>query len=246
MKNKNYSESTKEIQQPQIATETPTLILTKIKYFLFALLLALSFYGFNFIKPFNENFYAAKENYNKVNNLNKKALKKIKDAVKGKEVYLNYLKVNSAKKAELKKYKSIVKSQEVLGFKSFHFFIERLGLFLGVFLYALYNLFRSFYFDRKNTGVKIIHGFIISVCMFYFFWIFQQFQDFNKATYYLMTIISAVVVVFAVHLITKYQDHRINRLKKGQFELAKFTFKNTKPEKREEMLDTIERVVKDH
>ena len=94
--------------------------------------------------------------------------------------------------------------------------------------------------------MKVIHGFIISVCLFNFFWIFQQFQDFNKATYFLMIFASAAVVVFAVFLITKYQDHRINRLKKGQFELAKFTFKNTKPEKREEMLNTIERIVKDH
>ncbi|PKH50833.1 hypothetical protein CXF68_09105 [Tenacibaculum sp. Bg11-29] len=107
-------------------------------------------------------------------------------------------------------------------------------------------IFRSFYFDRKNVGVKVLHGLILTGPIFYFYWIFQPFQDVSRVTYYFMTFVSAIVVVFAVFLITKYQDHRINRLKKGQFELAKFTFKNTKAEKREEMLTTIERIVKDN
>ena len=56
-------------------------------------------------------------------------------------------------------------------------------------------------------------------------------------TYYLMTFFSAGVVVLAVYLITKYQDHYINRLKYQVSRLAAFSFLHTKQEKKSEMLN---------
>jgi len=106
-----------------------------------------------------------------------------------------------------------------------------------LFIYALINLFRSFYFDRKNVGMKFLHGLIISVAIFYFFWMFDDYSDFSKATYYLMTFASAGVVVLAVYLITKYQDHYINKLKETVSRLVAFSFLHTKQEKKPEMLE---------
>ncbi|WP_064968049.1 hypothetical protein [Tenacibaculum ovolyticum] len=210
--------------------------------FFFALILGVSFYSYQFFDSYSADYKKAIKNHAIEKKKRTVALNKVKLHAKGTKLYDDYLEAKINTDFAYNKFKKIKKEETFFGFKSFHFFIERFGLFCGFFCYALFNLFRTFYFDRKNIGVKVIHGFIISVCMFYFFWIFQSFQDFNKATYILMTIASSCIVVLAVYLITKYQDHRINRLKKGQFKLAKFTFKNTKPEKREEMLDLIKEI----
>lgn len=240
--------STKRTRRHQIVTEEPPSTPTKTRKYLryiFALVLGISFYSFEFIPDFSEQYYSAEKEAEEAKDMNSVALANVKNYAKGSDVYNAYLKANKRKKEVFKNYDAIVENEKIFGFNSLHFFWERLGLFLGFFLYALYNLYRSFYFERKNLGNKVLHGFIISVCIFYFFWIFQQFQDFNKITYYLMTIISAAIVVLAVSLITKYQDHYINRLKKNIRDLVAFTFVNTKQEKKEEMIETLEKMSKD-
>ena len=138
-----------------------------------------------------------------------------------------------------------VKSEErFFGFTNVKQFIGEFGTMLGFFVYALVNLFRSFYFEHRNIGMKFFHGLIISVTMFYFFWMFE-YSDFNKITYYAMTLVSAAVVVLAVYLITKYQDHYINRLKEKVSRLAAFSFLHTKQEKKSEMLNLFRELSKD-
>jgi hypothetical protein len=207
--------------------------------------LGISFYSFEFIPDFSEQYYSAEKEAKNAKNINSIALAKVKDYAKGTEVYNAYLEVNKRKKEVFENYNAVVENEKVFGFKSLHFFWERLGLFLGFFMYALYNLYRSFYFERRNAGNKILHGFIISVCVFYFFWIFQTFQDFSKITYYLITILSAAVVVLAVSLVTKYQDHYINKLKKNIRDLVAFTFVNTRQDKKDEMIETLEKMSKE-
>ena len=81
--------------------------------------------------------------------------------------------------------------------------------------------------------------------MFYFFWIFQQFQDFSKATYYLMTFLSTVIIVFSVGLITKYQNHYINKLKADNLELSIHAIRYTVPGKKEEILKRLEKITEE-
>lgn len=239
---------TKRTPQLQTVTEERPLTQTKTKKYLryiFALILGISFYSFEFIPDFSEQYYSAEKEAKNAKNINSIALAKVKDYAKGTEVYNAYLEVNKRKKEVFENYNAVVENEKVFGFKSLHFFWERLGLFLGFFMYALYNLYRSFYFERRNAGNKILHGFIISVCVFYFFWIFQTFQDFSKITYYLITILSAAVVVLAVSLVTKYQDHYINKLKKNIRDLVAFTFVNTRQDKKDEMIETLEKMSKE-
>ena len=60
-----------------------------------------------------------------------------------------------------------------------------------------------------------------------------------------MTFLSAGGIMFAVYLITKYQDHYINRLKKNIRDLVAFTFVHIKNEKKEEMIKTLEKMSQD-
>ena len=125
------------------------------------------------------------------------------------------------------------------------FFLYELGPNLCWFSSLIFITFRSFYFERDNIGVKVLYTVMISLSIFKFFWIFQQFQDFSKITYYAMTLVSAAVVVLAVYLITKYQDHYINRLKEEVSRLAAFSFLHTKQEKKSEMLNLFRELSKD-
>ena len=232
--------STKKIQQTQTTTEDQLLIRTRTKKYLkyfFALILGTLFYSFEFIPNFSDREYGAEKQVKEAKKINAIALSKVKEYAKGSQAYQDYIKANNQKKEVFKHYNSVIEEEKVFGFNSFQLFWERFGLFLGFFIYALHNLFQSFYFERKNLGNKVLHGFIISVCMFYFFWIFQKFQDFSKVTYYLMTFASAGIVVLAVYLITKYQDHCINKLKETVSRLAAFSFLHTKQEKKPEMLE---------
>lgn len=210
-----------------------------------AVFLATLFYSFELFKDFSEEYSSALSEHSLAKKERSVALNKIKALAVGTVEYDEYKLASYKTNIAWTKFKSVREQEKVLGFKSFHFFMERFGLYFALFCYALYNLFRSFYFERKNVGNKVLHGLIISVCVFYFFWIFQQFQDFPKGVYYIMTFASAYFVVLAVYLITKYQEHYINRLKGKIFTLSKFTMFNTKEDKKDEMFDLLEDVVKD-
>lgn len=80
---------------------------------------------------------------------------------------------------------------------------------------------------------------MLSLLCFKFYWIFQPFQDLSKISYYMMTIFTVSLIVLAVRLITKYEEHYINVLKSKYLNLVKFTFNNTKEEKRKEMLSML-------
>jgi hypothetical protein len=174
-----------------------------------------------------------------------KALSKVKELAKGSPEYVAYVEAASKTNLSYEKLKQVRKDDKFFGFSNKQQFFGEFGPMLCFFIYAIFNLFRSFYFERKNLGVKIFHGIIISGTLFYFFWIFQRFQDFSKATYYLMTFVSAGIIVLAVYLITKYQDHYINILKKNFRDLAIFSIKNTKEEKKEEALSLIKKITKE-
>ena len=211
-----------------------------IKYIL-AILFGASFFSFEFVPNFSDNYYKAEAKAQEAKKMNAIALSKVKDYAKGTAIYNDYLKANKKKKEVFANYNNIVDKEKVFGFKSFHIFWERFVFTLMIFIYSIYNLFRSFYFERKNVGSKLMHFFVINFCMFYFFWIFQQFQDFSKLTYYLLTIISSAVIVFVVYFITKYQEHYINVLKRNYRDLAFFSILNTKKEKQKEVFELIEK-----
>ncbi len=213
-------------------------------YFLFALILAVSFYSYEFFNDYSEEYYAAINKHTEEKKKRTKALEELKKLGEGTLEYSYYLERKKTTDLAYKNFNKVKENEKVFGFRSFYFFLERFGLWFGVFLYACFNLFRAFYFDKKNIGVKIIHSFIISVSMFYFFWIFQKFQDVSKITYYFATIISAIIVFVAVYYITKFNEHTRNRLKKQNLALAKIKIKKAAPEEEEKVLDEIEKIVR--
>lgn len=197
-------------------------------------------FGFEFVDDYDLAFLNKRKEYKQsINNVSQK-LDKIKELSVGTEEYNNYTQAVIIKEQIKKDYFKLKETERLFGFESKKIFIKEFGIFFGFFIYALFNLYKSFS-DKKNAGIKVLHTFIISVCMFYFFWIFQQFQDLSKVSYYFATIISSLLIVAAVYLITKYKEDKLEALKKSNYELSKFAFKYTRKDKEQEMFDVIRR-----
>lgn len=223
-------------------------IWTKIRKILTYLLLvfcATSFYSHKFIAAYDDDLLNSKKEYEEAKAENTIALSKVKTLAIGTKEYENYKKVSLKKKKAHSVFVKKLNNNKFLVFKSFQHFIERFGLIFCVFIYALYNLIKSYLRERKNFGAKAIHLFIISVCFNYFFWIFQKFQDFSKITYILMTLVSAFLVVIGVSLITKYNVDRNTKLRSQLYRVAKLGLVNVKPEEKENLIKDFKEIAQD-
>ena len=214
-------------------------------YYVLALICATSLFSFEFFPDETVEHIEATKQWRENKKERTIALNKIKELAKGSSDYTTYIEAASKTNQSYARLKQIREEDKFFGFTNKQQFFGEFGPMFCFFMYALFNLFRSFYFERKNKGVKVFHSIIIAGTLFYLFWTFQSFQDFSKISYYLMTFLSAGIVVLAVNLITKYQDHYINKLKKNIRDLVAFTFVNTKKEKKDDMIKTLEKMSKE-
>lgn len=186
--------------------------------YIIIIICATSFYAHQFFPNFSEKYTLALQKHKQAKKERNTKIYKIVDLSKNTKIYKDY--IESKKKTDIawESYKKVKNEERVFGFKSFYIFLERFGLTLCIFVYTLYNLLKSFFFERNNIGSKIIHSFMISVAFFYFYWIFQQFQDLNKTTYSLMTFLSAFTITIAIYFTTKYRKTTIQKLEKNNTE----------------------------
>lgn len=210
-------------------------------------LCATLFYSHQFVPELKDDleYSAAKKKFEDLKKENTNALTEVKNSVKGTPVYDKYLAINKKKNKAYKECLKIYDSKKVYGFISLRHFLERFGFVLCIFIYALYNLIKSYLRERGNIGSKIFHTYILSICFFSFFWIFQRFQDFNDVVYYFMTITSACLVTYAVLLTTKYYKERINKTRQQMYEISKIALRNAKPEKQDEVYNRIKEIAND-
>lgn len=226
----------------QITTRTRTIATIFI-----VVLCTVLFYSHKFFPDLKDDpeYALAQKKFLDLKKQNKIALSEIKNSVKGTSVYKKYMKINAEKNHAYKEYMEIYNSKKVFGFTSLRYFIERFGFILCIFIYTLYNLIKSFVRERHNIGSKIFHTYILSICFFSFFWIFQKFQDFNRIIYYFMTVMSASVVTYAILLTTKYYKEQINKTREQMFFVARLGLRNSKPEKKEAMLNVFREIADD-
>ena len=101
-------------------------------------------------------------------------------------------------------------------------------------------MYRSFYFERKNIGIKIVLTTALSLTLYEFYYIFQPLQDLSLFSYYLMGLFSSILISFAVLYNVKYKNHYINTLKERILKLANFSILNTKEEKKSELINLLD------
>ncbi|WP_282021165.1 hypothetical protein [Tenacibaculum aiptasiae] len=227
---------------------------TRISHILFFICFPIVLVGFSysykFIDTVSSSYKEANIAFNKAKKENTIALKEVKNYAKNTEVYSNYKKAYAKKKVAFDKLKVETNNQKVFGFDSSHYFWERLGRNIVDILFSLFVVFLvvNFVSVKKNKiffwGSLIITFVYLSTKLFILYWIFKQFQDYSLAVYFFVTFVSSFCIVAAMFLLMRYIKSEEVSLKSSLLDLAKFTFKNTKPEKREEMLDLIKEIAK--
>ncbi|MCH2218441.1 MAG: hypothetical protein MK076_10300 [Flavobacteriales bacterium] len=194
------------------------------------------YFSYEYVSKNSDNYLKARSEYQTDIESATAALNVIMKQVEGTPAYTKY-KQTLLKKSESKARFNQAKNEErVFDFKTIRVFLYELGPNICWFVFLVFITFRSFYFEYKNMGVKVLYTVMISLTVFKFYYIFQQFQDVSKALYYVLTFLSAGVVVLAISLISKHQRHYINKLKETISRLVAFSFLHTKQEKKQEML----------
>jgi len=230
----------------QVQAEGKTII-QKIRVFipyLFAVLCGVIFFFFELFPANSDDYLEAKSEFNQLKKQNTTALIKVKDAARTTAEYKEYVVINKSKNLAFSKLSNIKKEEAVFGFKNMRVFFYHFGIAIVLFLYGSYNLVRSFYFERKNLGNKVMHGFVINIAMFKFYWVLQSYEDYSFVSYFLMSILSAILMVLTLYYITKYKKSRINELKGDIREISRFTVLNTKPGKQKEMFNLFNKLLK--
>ncbi|WP_422092127.1 hypothetical protein [Tenacibaculum ovolyticum] len=214
-----------------------------IVYFVIAFTCVL-FYSHRFIEPDSNLVVKIKAEHSLLKKARNSALAELEKKTSDSLLVTQYLIAKKKADNAWGKLKKAKKSQTFFGFRSLHYFLERFGLASLIFIYGAFNLIRSFYYDRKNFSSKLFHVFVISVGFFYFFWVFNTFQDFSKATYFLATFTSASFLAFGIYLFTKFKQSKINKLKGDIREISRFTVLNTKPGKQKEMFSLFNKLLR--
>lgn len=212
--------------------------------YLILALAATSFYMHKFIEPYSQEVVDNRKEHISLKKTRDLAYKEMKNNPANSLTVMKYLAAKSEADIAWSTLKKSKKAQKFIGFSSLHDFLERFGLACFIFIYGVFNLVRSFYYDRKNFSSKLFHVFVISVGFFYFFWVFNKFQDFSKATYFLITLVSASFLAVGVYFFTKFKQSYINSLKGDIREISRFTVLNTKPGKQKEMFNLFNKLLK--
>ncbi len=218
---------------------TTVKIKSFVPYFL-ALGFVFLFFAFEFIPEHSYEYNKAHNEFNKLKKENSIALKGVKEYAKGSAEYDNYVKVNNKKNIAYKKAKELKELESFMGFKNKRTFTFHFSLGLLLFVYGTYNLIRSFYYERRNVGNKVLHSFIIGFSFFKLNWVFQKANDYNIINYLLFALSALIILVYSVYLITKYKKSYINKLKGDVRMLSRFTILNTKASKTEEAFKLLE------
>ncbi|WP_348747804.1 hypothetical protein [Tenacibaculum sp. 190524A02b] len=196
--------------------------------YILAVVCATAFFAFEFAPDKTKAYQEAKANHLERKKARTLALSKVKEAAKDTEVYKLYLKEKKATNEAWLEYLEVRKKEKFLGFRSFQQFLGELGWVLGLFIYALFNLFRSYVEEKQNKGIIVLHGTLIIIACFYLYWIFQPFQDVNKISYYIMAVLTGLLVCSAVYLMAKYKFTQVHKLQLTIRNLFDFILVDTK------------------
>jgi len=142
-----------------------------------------------------------------------------------------------------KEFGEVKSKRRFLGFVDIQQFIGEFGWAFGLFIYALFNFINTYIEpNRSRKGKLFLHFTLITISLYFVYWAFYQYQDFEKSTYLLFSIITSILIAFGVYLIQhkryiQYKSYQLNHQ-----DLIGFMLENTKPEKEKEMWNVLKKI----
>ncbi|WP_075344143.1 hypothetical protein [Tenacibaculum agarivorans] len=243
------NQQTNKTQSLPKEKEPKTTIWTKIKSFFIiifsSLLVGGLYYSYIFIPRFSDDYIKADKEFLIAKEENTIALSKVKALAKGTKEYNSYLEARKNKKEKLDLFNNAKKRQRFFGFDSFHFFWERFTQNTTILIFAIWVLSITVRDRKKIPKWKFkIRFFIIttfiSTNMFTYFWIFQKFQDFNKVTYYCLTLLFSYTLGLIVFIFVKNNQTLVNALKRKLFRVSVYSLNYCEEDKKEKLAKIIE------
>lgn len=213
-----------------------------LTYVVLAVVIATAFFIHEGFSPIPDEFYQAKANWQAAKSEYNNALDKLKDlnaqlyngsitteefSTRQYALFDDYTKANK-KKNDLHEIATEIQSEaKFLHFKSFQFFLGEIGWASGLFLYALVNLFNTFYLKtryvkREFAGKILLHSTLLFIGCFYTFYVFYSKKDFSPIWYFLAMALCSVTLVIASKYITDSYIKRTEYLRENIQKLIAF------------------------
>ncbi|WP_348738476.1 hypothetical protein [Tenacibaculum sp. 190524A02b] len=202
-----------------------------------------AFFAFEYFPSKTKSYIEAKQKHSEAKNKRKKTESEIIKLAKGTELHTQYLKEKKIADITWEKLKEVKKHDQIFGFRNYQSFFAELGWVIGLFIYSLFNLFRVFTSSNNDVGYSILHSVIISISIFYLYWIFQPLPDLSTTSYYFASVISGLFVTLSIYLMSKYKFSDIGKLQNIIRGLFDFIIIETEEEDfiREEKLKTYKK-----
>ena len=232
------------IQKQKIQTWKKTRAI--LFYIGFGGIVAFLFFAFEFLEKESEATVISREQAVVKRKANTKELNELKAYVKqnNPELYAKYTHVNNQFKKSKEVYNQSVEDDKFLGFKSFKIFAYQFFPTLLFFLYVLYHLYLSIHERKKKFGIKIIHLVFLLFSIVKIYWVFQSSADLSKGEYYILAIITTVLVSFSVWLFHKKELTWNRKVKKKLMKVSYYAMVNCDEDKAEDMAKIIEQPIK--
>ena len=221
-----------------------TTISNRMLVFLLVLFCGLTFYLHKFVPPYSSEYYKLKSKHTELKKERNKAFEALRKSPENVDLVQRYIFIKNKTDKVWDKYKIECASLKYMGFKTKHHFLAHFGLTCILLVYPLFNLFRSFYYEKRNLASRVFHMFVLSVGMFNLFWSLNTLQDLSNFEYFLATVLSAILLTIGIRLFTQYRQTRINELKGSIREISQFAMFNTLPNKQQEMFKILNSILK--
>jgi len=124
----------------------------KIYPYILAVVCTTAFFAFEYIPDKSLEYLKAKQNYTKAKKKRTVALTKLKKYAEETSFYKEYLIEKKRTDEAWTKLNIIKENDTFLGFTNLQQFLGEFGWVLGLFMYSLFNLFRSYTANNKEKG----------------------------------------------------------------------------------------------
>ncbi len=215
-------------------------------YVFLGFLIASFLFAFEFIEKESKETVIARKKVFADKKVNSKELTSIKDYVKehDPELYAKYVKANSQFLKSKKVYNQATNDNKFLGFNSFKTFAYNFFPTLLLFFYVVYHLYLTTKSKTRKVGVKLIHLVFLLYLSTRLYWIFQPSADLSKGEYYILAIITTVLVSLSVWLFHKKELTWNRKVKKKLMKVSYYAMVNCEEDKVEDMAKIIEQPLK--
>lgn len=214
-----------------------------VLYAILAVVCATAFFIHELVEDVPIEYELALQKHESAKNKRTKALNVLKEEAIGTKAYEKYLQEKIATDKAWEEFDRAKNKAEFLNFEDFQQFLGEIGWAIGLFIYSFFNLIMVFLeVNKSKKGKILLHTTFITISIYFMSWALFTHDDFPKYVYFIFSILTSIILAYAVVLITSQRYKHINALMLNIRSLIGFIFNHTKPESEEKMWDVLKEI----